>query len=182
MNFEWERIIAMYPISLTCTPIMPEHSRKYSGNNLLCNVPKTLLGRFLNMVMPATNVVYATVPNQIENDRRWTDAAAWGGRRGWHFPANLRRASFADAAPAGTAAAEEEPWYIAKRRAHRIDTERKREELCGAGRMNNGPSSSPSPSPVATTLGVKKRREEEVDANANADAVATPSRRSRRRG
>lgn len=76
MNF------AIYPSSLTCTPIMPEHSRKYSGNNLLCNVPKTLLGRFLNMVMPATNVVCTTVPNQIENERRWTDAAAWGGRRG----------------------------------------------------------------------------------------------------
>jgi len=78
---------------------------------LLCNVPKTLLGRFLNMVMPATNVVYTTVPNQIENERRWTDAAAWGGRAMLYFPANLRRAAFADAAPAaGTAADEEQPW------------------------------------------------------------------------
>jgi len=63
-----------------CIPIMIEQRRKYNGNNLLCTEPKTLRGKFLNMVIPAMNVVYITVPNHVENANRCTDAATLGGR------------------------------------------------------------------------------------------------------
>lgn len=63
-----------------CTPIITEQSLKYNGKSLLCNVPNTLLGKFLNMIIPVTNVVYTIVPNHVENDSKCTVAAMLGGR------------------------------------------------------------------------------------------------------
>ena len=74
----------------TCTPIIPVQIWKYKGNNLLCNVPNVLLGKFLIMVIPATKVVYTTVPNHVAKESKWRVAAALGERTRY-FP-NLRRA------------------------------------------------------------------------------------------
>jgi len=64
------RISGMAVRVRNCTPTIAAHTRKYNGNNLLCKVPKTLLGRFLNIVMPATKVVYTTVPNHVANESK----------------------------------------------------------------------------------------------------------------
>ena len=62
--------------TLTCNMIVMVDKRKYLGKSFACNFPNVCRGRFLNMVIPSTNVVYAIVPNQVPKERRWMVAAA----------------------------------------------------------------------------------------------------------
>jgi len=64
----------------SCKSRAAEHRAKYFGKSLDCKVPNIFLGRFLNMVNPAMNVVYVTVPNHVPNDRTCTVAARRAGR------------------------------------------------------------------------------------------------------
>lgn len=62
--------------ALTCNTIAMEQRLKYFGKSLDCSFPKVCRGKFLYIVIPATKVVYAIVPNQVANDSRWMFAPA----------------------------------------------------------------------------------------------------------
>lgn len=53
-----------------------EQRQKYLGNSFDCSFPNVCRGRFLYIVIPATNVVYTTVPNHVPNDKTLTIPAA----------------------------------------------------------------------------------------------------------
>ena len=72
--------IAFKLLSVTsCNARVTELMLKYLGKSLACNLPKTCRGKNLNMVMPATKVVYATMPNHVANESMWKLPIAWAG-------------------------------------------------------------------------------------------------------
>lgn len=61
--------------------MVADDKAKYIGNNLACSLPKVWRGKFLNIVIPSTNVVYTMVPNHVAKENKCKAAVACADRR-----------------------------------------------------------------------------------------------------